>query len=200
MRGARLARGLGDPALADRLEKEAAELKLRFNRDYWLADGSSLLSLSTVRAPSRLTHLQHRASAMEWDRGYDKAEACVAHLMSDKLFTGWGIRTMAEGEGGYNPIGYHVGTVWPFDNSFIAMGLRRYGYQGRGSSRCHGILDAASYFNDRLPEAFGGYRGRARSSRSNIPLRAARRHGRQGRRSSSSHTARARTNRGSVTR
>ena len=51
------------------------------------------------------------------------------HLMSDKLFSGWGVRTMAEGEGGYNPIGYHVGTVWPHDNSFIALGLPRYGYR-----------------------------------------------------------------------
>ncbi len=42
---------------------------------------------------------------------------------------GWGVRTLAEGEGRYNPIGYHVGTVWPFDNSFIAWGLRRYGFK-----------------------------------------------------------------------
>ena len=39
------------------------------------------------------------------------------------------MRTLAEGEGRYNPIGYHVGTVWPFDNSFIAWGLRRYGFK-----------------------------------------------------------------------
>ena len=58
-----------------------------------------------------------------------KAEAVVAHLMGPELFSGWGMRTLADGEGGYNPIGYHVGTVWPFDNSFIAWGLRRYGFK-----------------------------------------------------------------------
>jgi glycogen debranching enzyme len=78
--------------------------------------------------------------------------------MSDKLFSGWGIRTMAEGEGAYNPIGYHVGTVWPFDNSFIALGLRRYGYRDEAARVGYGILEAARFFRGRLPEAFGGYR------------------------------------------
>jgi glycogen debranching enzyme len=59
----------------------------------------------------------------------DKAARCVQHLMSAKMFSGWGIRTMAQEEGAFNPIGYHVGTVWPHDNSLIAMGLCRYGYR-----------------------------------------------------------------------
>src|ERR671936_379285 len=38
-RCARLAREVwDDPGLADRLQREAAELKARFNRDFWLAD------------------------------------------------------------------------------------------------------------------------------------------------------------------
>src|SRR4029079_6412431 len=57
----------------------------------------------------------------------------------------------------YNPIGYHVGTVWPFDNSFIAWGLRRYGFKEEAARGAAGILDAAEFFEGRLPEAFGGY-------------------------------------------
>ena len=76
------------------------------------------------------------------------------------------IRTMAEGEGRYNPIGYHVGTVWPFDNSFIAWGLRRYGFKEDAAVIAAGILDAAEFFDGRLPEAFGGYE-RAESDRIN---------------------------------
>jgi glycogen debranching enzyme len=64
---------------------------------------------------------------------------------------------MAEGEGRYNPIGYHVGTVWPFDNSFIAWGLRRYGFKKEAARIAGDILDAAEFFHGRLPEAFGGY-------------------------------------------
>ncbi|PZM92081.1 MAG: amylo-alpha-1,6-glucosidase, partial [Actinobacteria bacterium] len=73
------------------------------------------------------------------------------------LFSGWGVRTMAVGEGRYNPIGYHVGTVWPFDNSFIAWGLRRYGFRAEAGCIAEGLLDAAEYFGGRLPEAFAGY-------------------------------------------
>jgi glycogen debranching enzyme len=77
--------------------------------------------------------------------------------MGPKLFTGWGIRTLAEGEARFNPIGYHVGAVWPFDNSFIAWGMRNYGFKVEAARVAAGILDAAAFFRGRLPEAFGGY-------------------------------------------
>jgi glycogen debranching enzyme len=77
--------------------------------------------------------------------------------MGPRLFSGWGVRTLAEGEGRYNPIGYHVGTVWPFDCSFIAWGMRRYGFKEEAARIAAGILDAADFFGGRLPEAFGGY-------------------------------------------
>jgi len=65
---------------------------------------------------------------------------------------------MAEGEGGYNPIRYHNGTVWPHDNSFVAAGLKRYGYGEEASRIAYAILEAATYFDWRLPEVFAGYR------------------------------------------
>jgi glycogen debranching enzyme len=67
------------------------------------------------------------------------------------------VRTLAEGEARYNPIGYHNGTVWPFDNSFIAWGLRRYGFHVEAARIAAGNLDAADFYHGRLPEAFGGY-------------------------------------------
>jgi glycogen debranching enzyme len=86
-----------------------------------------------------------------------KARSVAGHLMGPRLFSGWGVRTLADGEGRYNPVGYHVGTVWPFDNSIIAWGLRRYGYADEAARIAAGILDAAEFFGGRLPEAFGGY-------------------------------------------
>jgi glycogen debranching enzyme len=77
--------------------------------------------------------------------------------MGERLFSGWGVRTLAVGEGRHNPIGYHVGTIWPFDNSFIAWGLRRYGFKEEAAQVAAGILEAAEFFDGRLPEAFGGY-------------------------------------------
>jgi glycogen debranching enzyme len=94
-----------------------------------------------------------------WSGIVDKSKArrVVDHLMGERLFSGWGVRTLAEGEGRFNPIGYHVGTIWPFDNSFIAWGLRRYGFKDEAARIADGILAAARFFDGRLPEAFGGY-------------------------------------------
>jgi glycogen debranching enzyme len=159
MRGARLARLVWkDPELADRLEKEAADLKRRFNRDYWVADGG-YYAIALDPDGNQVDVLASNNGHLLWSGIVEKskAKAVAGHLMGPRLFSGWGVRTLAEGEGRYNPIGYHVGTVWPFDNSFIAWGLRNYGFKDEAAQIAAGILDAAEAFKGRLPEAFGGY-------------------------------------------
>ncbi|GGK40187.1 amylo-alpha-1,6-glucosidase [Pilimelia terevasa] len=159
IRGARLARlAWKDPAFADRLEAEAAALKRRFNRDFWVADGQ-YYALALDADGNQVDALSSNIGHLLWSGIVDKskAKAVARHLMGDRLFSGWGVRTLAKGERRYNPVGYHVGTVWPFDNSFIAWGLRRYGFRAEAARIARGILDAATYFDGRLPEAFGGY-------------------------------------------
>jgi glycogen debranching enzyme len=159
VRGARLARLVWkDAALAARLEKEAADLKRRFNRDFWVADGD-YFALALDTEGRQVDSLASNNGHLLWSGIVDKskAKAVAGHLMGPRLFSGWGVRTLAEGEGRYNPIGYHVGTVWPFDNSFVAWGLRRYGFKDEAAQIAAGILDAAELFGGRLPEAFGGY-------------------------------------------
>jgi glycogen debranching enzyme len=159
IRGARLARSVwNDPAFADRLEQEAAELKRRFNRDFWVADGG-YFALALDPDGNQVDSMASNNGHLLWSGIVDKskAKAVVENLLGPRLFSGWGVRTLAEGEGRYNPIGYHVGTVWPFDNSFIAWGLRRYGFKDEAATIAEGILDAAGFFDGRLPEAFGGY-------------------------------------------
>ena len=159
VRGARIARDIWkDTELADRLEKEAADLKRRFNRDYWVADGG-YFALALDPDGNQVDSLGSNNGHLLWSGIVDKSKAksVVANLMGPRLFSGWGVRTLAEGEGRYNPIGYHVGTVWPFDNSFIAWGLRNYGFKDEAATIAAGILDAAEFFDGRLPEAFGGY-------------------------------------------
>ncbi len=159
MRCARLARTFwNDPELASRLESQAAELKQRFNQDFWLED-REFFALAIDGDGRKVDSLTSNIGHLLWSGivDEDKAEAVVRHLMGPKLYSGWGVRTMAEGEGGYNPIGYHVGTVWPHDNSLIAMGLRRYGYREEAARVAMNMLEAATYFKGRLPEAFAGY-------------------------------------------
>jgi glycogen debranching enzyme len=159
VRGARLAREIWrDPEYADALERSAADLKRRFNRDFWVKDGA-YFALALESDGSKVDALASNNGHLLWSGIVDKSKAksIVEHLMGPRLFCGWGVRTLAEGEGRYNPIGYHVGTVWPFDNSFIAWGLRRYGFKTEAARIAAGILEAAEFFDGRLPEAFGGY-------------------------------------------
>ncbi|QGN48420.1 amylo-alpha-1,6-glucosidase [Micromonospora sp. WMMC415] len=158
-RGARLARDVwGDPAYADRLEREAADLKVRFNRDFWLAgDGYFALALDSDGTP--VDALSSNIGHLLWSGIVDdsRAASVVEHLLGPRLFSGWGVRTLAEGQARYNPLGYHVGTVWPFDNALIAAGLRRYGFRREAGVIAEGIIAASAYFDARLPEAFAGF-------------------------------------------
>jgi glycogen debranching enzyme len=158
-RGARLARLIwNDPALADRLEREAAALKERFNRDFWIDDGEYYaLALDADGMP--VDALASNMGHLLWSGIVDesRATAVADHLLGPHLFSGWGVRTLGSDQGRYNPIGYHVGTVWPFDNSIIAWGLWRYGLREEAGRICAALLQAAEYFGGRLPEAFAGY-------------------------------------------
>jgi glycogen debranching enzyme len=158
-RAARLARQFwNDAAFADALEADAAALKQRFNDDFWVDDGE-YYALALDADGTRVDALSSNIGHLLWSGivDDDRAPAIAEHLLGPRLFSGWGVRTLAQGEARYNPIGYHVGTVWPFDNSFIAWGLRRYGFRVEAARVAAGILDAAEFFAGRLPEAFGGY-------------------------------------------
>ena len=159
VRGARLARSVwGDPGYADRLEREAAELRERFNRDFWLAD-RQYYALARDVDGGRVDALASNLGHLLWSGIVepDRAGALVGHLLGPRLFSGWGVRTLAAGEGRYNPVGYHVGTVWPYDNSIIAEGMRRYGFTEEAGTVAQSMIDTMSYFDGRLPEAFAGY-------------------------------------------
>jgi glycogen debranching enzyme len=158
-RCARLAREFwGDSDLANRLEKEAAELKQRFNREFWIPE-KQFFALALDGQKRKVDSLTSNIGHLLWSGivDDDKAAACAKHLIGPRLFSGWGVRTMADNEGSYNPIGYHVGTVWPFDNSFVALGLRNYGFKKEAAQVALANLEAAKYFDYRLPEAFAGY-------------------------------------------
>ncbi len=148
----------GDPVLEERLESQAADLKQRFNRDFWIEEGK-FFALALDGEKKQVDSLTSNMGHLLWSGivENDKIEACVRHLLGKRLFSGWGVRTMAEADAGYNPIGYHVGTVWPHDNSIIAWGLRRCGYREEAAKLALAMLEAATFFEGRLPEAFAGY-------------------------------------------
>ncbi len=150
----------GDPSLADRLEEDAATLKARFNRDFWVdtpAGGHFALALDRDKRPvdaltSNIGHLLWTGIVEA-----DKVERTARALLGDDLFSGWGIRTMARSSVGYNPIEYHNGTVWPHDTSIACAGLARAGYHDEALRLFLHLLDAAEHFDWRLPEVMAGF-------------------------------------------
>jgi glycogen debranching enzyme len=159
VRCARLAREVwGDPDLANRLEREAGELKRRFDADFWMP-ARRAFAVALDGHKRQVDSLTSNIGHLLWSGIVDDAKAgdVVGHLMGERLFSGWGVRTMADGEGGYNPIEYHNGTVWPHDNSLIAAGLARYGYREEAARIARAQFDAAAHFGYRLPETFAGY-------------------------------------------
>jgi glycogen debranching enzyme len=157
-RGARLARDVwGDAALAERLEAEAAELRRRFHEDFWLPEREAFaLALDGAKRP--VDSLTSNIGHLLWSGivDPDRAVAIAGHLMDEPLYSGWGVRTMAARERGYNPVEYHNGTVWPHDNSLIAAGLGRYGHHAAAARIAEALVHAAGFFEHRLPEVFAG--------------------------------------------
>ncbi len=158
-RAARLAREIWlDDALADRLERDAAQLRAQFDRDFWLPElGFFALALDGEKNPvptltSNIGHLLWSGIVAD-----ERVECVVAHLGGEQMFSGWGVRTLADGQPAYNPIEYHNGTVWPHDTALIAAGLARYGRRQDANRLGVALLEAASHFAYRLPEAFAGY-------------------------------------------
>lgn len=156
---AALYRRIGDSDRADRLAHDAASLRARFNHDYWLED-AGFFALARQREGRPVAAVSSNPGQALWCGIIDnqKALQTAARLMRDDMFNGWGVRTLSAAEPAYNPIGYHLGTVWPHDNALIAVGMRRYGFDESFHRIFAGILDAAAYFpNHRLPEVFSGF-------------------------------------------
>jgi glycogen debranching enzyme len=159
LRTAELARHVwGDPTLADGLEREAAELRRRFDEAFWVAD-RGFYALALDREKRQVDSLTSNIGHLLWsgivppERVGPTADA----LMSERLWSGWGVRTMATGEGSYNPLVYHNGTVWPHDNSLIALGLARSGRRADAARILDTMVEAAARFDYRLPEVFAGF-------------------------------------------
>jgi len=148
-----------DNGLARELRNRAEDLEARFNEDFWMED-RGYYALALDGEGRKVDSITSNAGHLLWSGivPEERAGAVVRRLMDPSaLFSGWGVRTMSKEDGGYNPIEYHNGTVWPHDNSLIACGLYRYGYQTEAARLASALLDAASYFNYRLPEVFAGY-------------------------------------------
>jgi glycogen debranching enzyme len=169
LRVAELAREIWrDRELADRLTREANELRDRFDRAFWIEERGGYYALALDGEKQRIDARCSNMGHLLWSGivPTERVDAVVDALMGDALWSGWGVRTMAEDDTAYNPLSYHNGTVWPHDNSLIAWGLARYGRWPEAQRIVQRLLNAARHFGYQLPEVFAGLR-RAETS---IPI------------------------------
>jgi glycogen debranching enzyme len=161
MRMAELLRTVwNDVPLAVEIEAEADALKRRFNDDFFVEDGGGgRYVLGLDRDKRQIDSLCSNIGHLLWSGVVDEPRAgmIAEQLMSHHLNSGWGVRTMSDHDRGFNPIGYHTGTVWPHDNSLVMAGLCRYGYRLYANRIASAMIEAARHFEYRLPEVFAGY-------------------------------------------
>ena len=150
---------IGEADRAANLRRQADELRRRFNRDFWLDDKNFFaLALEADDRPCSVISSNPGQALWTGIVDTDKAGKVVDRLLAPDMYNGWGIRTLSRHERRYNPIGYHLGTVWPHDNALIAAGCRRYGYDAAARQIFQGMLEAAMGFDHyRLPEVFAGF-------------------------------------------
>ncbi len=155
---AHLAVDAGDPATAARYRAKAAELRRRFNEDFWLEEhGWYALGLDGDKRP--VAALASNMGHCLWTGIVDPAHAALVaeRLLSPEMFSGWGVRTLATSMPAYNPVSYHNGSVWPHDNALCAAGLARYGFVEEAHRLIGAQVEVATTHQGRLPELFAGF-------------------------------------------
>jgi glycogen debranching enzyme len=157
---AALYRASGEEGAAAGLEREARSLRRRFMEAYWMPD-RRYLAMALERDGRRVETIASNAGHALWTGTLPAAHGRLVarRLMDPSMFSGWGVRTLAEGEPRYDPTDYQVGAVWPHDSALAAAGLARYGRRRDFERLFTAMVEAALQFPDqRLPELFGGHR------------------------------------------
>jgi glycogen debranching enzyme len=141
-----------------RIGARASHLKVKFNQDFWMPE-KNYYAMALDGHHRQVDSITSNPAECLWARLVDDEHAgpLINTLMSDRLFTTWGIRTMANTERAYNPFSYHNGSIWPFENALIASGLKKYGYVGETQAVLDAMIDASLSFEyRRWPEVYAG--------------------------------------------
>jgi glycogen debranching enzyme len=157
---ASVAAAIGKKTRSEQLQQRADALRQRFEEAFWCEELSTYaIALDGEHQPCRVRTSNAGQCLFTGIARADRAQIVARTLMSPESFSGWGVRTVAEPETRYNPMGYHTGSVWPHDNALIALGLARYGMGEKALQILGGLFEAGMYFDlNRMPELFCGFR------------------------------------------
>ncbi len=150
---------LGQDADAQMAKQQQEQLFARIQKDFWLEDlGFYAMGLDAKMQPlkvcsSNIGHLLWCKAVPE-----DKASRLIERLLAEDMYSGWGLRTLSSNALAYDPLGYHVGTVWPHDTAIFALGASSYGDARPKELTKKALLELAMTRRDlRLPEVSGGF-------------------------------------------
>jgi glycogen debranching enzyme len=156
--GKRLAELFQDAAKAKHYAAKADRLYERFNEKFWDREKEFyILALDGDKKPCQVKASNMGQLLFTGIVPADRAEKIVSLLTDTKFFSGFGIRTVPEGETRYNPMSYHNGTVWPHDTALIARGMGQTGHTAEALALFKGLSNAAEKNGGRLPELFAGF-------------------------------------------
>jgi glycogen debranching enzyme len=167
-----LAELLGHEEIAARLRSQSDTLQHRFEDAFWCDDiGTYAIALDGHKQPCRVRTSNAGHLLFSGIASRERARKVAELLLSDPMFSGWGVRTVATSEARYNPMAYHNGSVWPHDNALIADGLARYGFQQAALRILAGMFDASLTMDlHRMPELFCGFRRREGEGPTQYPV------------------------------
>jgi glycogen debranching enzyme len=155
---AHFAREVGDTHNVEKYGRKAQELKKKFNEDFFIEE-KGWFAMGLDAEKKHIDALSSNMGHCLWTGiiENEKAEIVAKKLLGPELFSGWGIRTMGANMGGYNPVSYHCGSVWPHDNAIIAAGLMRYGFVEEAHRVIKSLLEVAAQAQGRLAELYSGF-------------------------------------------
>jgi glycogen debranching enzyme len=167
-----LAQVLEEKDFAQQLKVQATQLKQKFNEVFWDEDTCCYaLALDGNKKPCNVVSSNPGHCLFCGIVDEDKASKLAATLTSSEMFSGWGIRTLSEGEKRYNPMSYHNGSIWPHDNALIAAGLAKYGFQKEAAKILSALFDASLFIElQRLPELYCGFSRRIGEGPTSYPV------------------------------
>ncbi len=163
---------LGDVERAERLAREAATLKRRFNEQFWMED-EGYFAMALDGEKRQVKSVCSTIGHALWARIIDDEHvpAVAKRLMAPDMFTGWGIRTLSKEMKGYNPVSFYNGGVWTADTAIIANGLKKHGYVQESNRLARCLVEAAlTHEYTRLPELFCGFTRRMMSKPVSFPM------------------------------
>ncbi|MFP3940022.1 MAG: glycogen debranching N-terminal domain-containing protein [Thermoanaerobaculia bacterium] len=169
---AEMAAALGRRKRAAELRGQAEELRERFEAAFWCEElGTYAIALDGRKHPCRVVTSNPGHCLLAGIAAPERAARVAETLMDGRSFSGWGVRTLAEGEVRYNPMSYHNGSVWPHDNALVAQGLARYAQKDATLRILDGLFDACLFVDlHRMPELFCGFDRRPDSSPTLYPV------------------------------